>query len=208
MFTPASLEMLRSTDIEQTNDQGVVERRHWSRARVMDEYERWSGRFCTLAAVMTRSPAARLPMPLAELGRFPMGLVMGSALVFDHHTHLRHDMAPALGIPTPDSDPERLSVVTAWMVAVWANQLRQHPATWLEGPVALTLRGPGGRTVYVGSDGLLTDRVDLPAIAEITAGAIEFPSWGTTRTPWREAAVEVVGDQAAAGRLLDSINVV
>ena len=34
---------------------------------------------------------------------------MLGALVFDHHTHLRHDMAPALGRPVPGTDANRMA---------------------------------------------------------------------------------------------------
>lgn len=71
----------------------------------MAEYTRATRRATTLLDLIRRTPAARLRIPLAELGRYPLGLLIGGALVFDHHTHLRHDMAPALGRPTPPPTP-------------------------------------------------------------------------------------------------------
>ncbi|MFJ4979234.1 hypothetical protein ACIP6X_28525 [Streptomyces coeruleorubidus] len=60
---------------------------------------------------MRRTPVARVRVRLAELGRCPMGLMIGGALVFDQHTHLRHDMAPALGRPVPPTDADRMRAV-------------------------------------------------------------------------------------------------
>ena len=39
---PAALELMRSNDIERTNDALVDQRRDWLPTRVIAEYERWS----------------------------------------------------------------------------------------------------------------------------------------------------------------------
>jgi hypothetical protein len=49
--------------------------------------------------------------------------MISRALVFDHQTHLRHDMAPALGRPVPDTDAGRMRAVLTWMIAVLSNQV-------------------------------------------------------------------------------------
>jgi len=82
-----------------------------TRARMMTEYEKSSRRAISLVNAIRRSPAARLRFSLAELGRYPIGLVISGALVFDHHTHLRYDMAPALGRPVPATDADRMRAV-------------------------------------------------------------------------------------------------
>jgi hypothetical protein len=87
---------MRGNDIEKANDDLVDARRDRPSAEVLAEYRRWSRAFGGLVPVLTATPAARIEMPLGELGRFPARLLV-SAMVFDHHTHLRHDMAPALG---------------------------------------------------------------------------------------------------------------
>jgi hypothetical protein len=63
----------------------------------MTEFEKSSRRAISLVNAIRRSPAARLRFSLAELERYPIGLMISGALVFDHHTHLRHDMVSALG---------------------------------------------------------------------------------------------------------------
>ena len=60
-------------------------------------------------------------MRLAELGRFRVGQLL-YAIVFDTHTHLRHDIAPALGRTVPATDAGRMAVVLEWMMAVLSNE--------------------------------------------------------------------------------------
>ncbi|HJQ45634.1 MAG TPA: maleylpyruvate isomerase N-terminal domain-containing protein [Amycolatopsis sp.] len=208
MFTPAMLSLLRSPDIERTNDKLVHERRDWSPERVLAEYGRWSGRVVTLASVIARLPVKRVRIPLAELGRFPAGQLLTGALVFDHHTHLRHDVAPVLGRGVPDTDAQRMTVVLNWMFAVLANQLRVAPPVGLPGPVNIVLAGPGSGTWSVSPDGtLLSGPADAPA-AVVSASTLEFPEWATRRAKWQDREVTIEGDQESAVRFLDALNVV
>jgi hypothetical protein len=145
-YTPPGPDTLRATSLEQLNEGPVERRRGWSRAQVMAEYTRATRRATTLLDLVRRTPATRLRVPLVELGRYPLGLLIGGALVFDHHTHLRHDMAPALDRPTPGTDADRMWAVLTWMLAVLNNQVGQAPVAGLDTRVALTLTGPGGGT--------------------------------------------------------------
>src|SRR5258708_37278466 len=87
---------------------------------------------------------ARAPMRMAELGRFRVGQLL-CAIVFDTHTHLRHDIAPALGRTVPETDANRMAVVLEWMMAVLSNQLRAARLEWLGPPGASTMsRARGG----------------------------------------------------------------
>jgi uncharacterized protein (TIGR03083 family) len=210
IFTPTSLKLLASDDIERTNDELVARRRDWAPARVLAEFEQWGRRLGTLAGALGRTPVAGLRLPLGELGRFPAGVLLNSAFVFDQHTHLRYDIAPALGRPAPESDELRVAVVLEWMFAVLANQLRAARPAWLVRPIAVSLSGPGGGRWRVGVDGgIAEDTVGAgDTAAHIAGAAAEFPGWATTRTPWREADVRIEGDAALAGALLDGMNVV
>ena len=76
-------------------------RRAWSRQQVMAEFESATRTAARMLAFVRHTPMRAVPMRLNELGSFPMALLVGGALVFDLHTHLRHDMTPALGLPTP-----------------------------------------------------------------------------------------------------------
>ncbi|MFH9004160.1 maleylpyruvate isomerase N-terminal domain-containing protein [Streptomyces afghaniensis] len=206
-YTPPSREALRATSLERLNEGPVDRRRGWSRAQVMAEYTRATHRAIALLHLVRRTPAARLRIPLVELGRYSLGLMIGGALVFDHHTHLRHDMAPALGRPAPPTDADRMRAVLRWMLAVLSNQIAQAPVTGLEARVALTLTGPGGGTWWIDEAGVLAPS-NGPVSAHVTAPALTFPDWGTQRSPWRNHDVTITGDTALAARLLDAVNVI
>ncbi|MFI0454353.1 maleylpyruvate isomerase N-terminal domain-containing protein [Actinomadura sp. 6N118] len=207
IYTPAGLRAAFATSLEQLNEDPVARRRDWSRARVMAEYQRASRRATTLLDVVRRTPATRMRVRLAELGRYPLGLVIGGALVFDHHTHLRHDMAPALGRLVPPTDADRMRAVLTWMIAVLSNQVAQAPIAGLDARIALTLTGPGGGTWWIDEAGVLPPSNGAVA-AHVTAPALTFPDWGTQRSSWRDSDVTVTGDTELAARFLDAVNVI
>ncbi|MGH3967357.1 MAG: maleylpyruvate isomerase family mycothiol-dependent enzyme [Mycobacterium sp.] len=207
IFTPASLKILRSNEIERANDALVDVRRSWLPTQTLAEYERWSRILTTAAQAISPTPLANLRMPLAELGKFPAGLLLAGAMTFDHHTHLRHDIAPALGLPAPDTDAARMTVVLEWMFAVLSNQLRAARPGWLEHPIGITLRGPGGGSWVIDAHGAVPGRHD-DAAAAIVGGAAEFPEWGTRRADWRSRDVRISGDVDYGARFLDLVNIV
>ena len=178
-YTPAGVHTMFAASLEQVNHGPVDERRNWSRAQVMTEYQRTTRRATTLLDVIRRTPATRARVPLAELGRYPLGLMIGGALVFDHHTHLRHDMAPALGRPAPPTDANRMRAVLTWMIAVLSNQVAQAPVAGLDARVALTLTGPGGGTWWIDEAGGLAPSSGA-VTAHVTSPTLTFPDWGTS----------------------------
>jgi len=206
IFTPAAVTLMTTADIERTNDDFVDRRRDAAPASVLAEFAAWSARVGRLAAVVERTPARRAPMPLGELGLFPTGLVLTGAFTFDLHTHLRHDLAPALGRTPPTSDAERVDVVLAWMLAVLESTLRRHPQHAPDEPVVLDLRGPGGGAWTVQPDGALAH--GALARTRVSSAAVDFPSWATRRRPWRDHDVTVTGDEDVATRFLDALRVV
>jgi uncharacterized protein (TIGR03083 family) len=228
IFTPTSLKLLSSKDIERTNDVLVARRRDWEPARVLGEFERWGRRLGTLTSVLSRTPVARVPAPLGELGRFPAAVLLSSAFLFDQHTHLRHDIAPALGRPAPATDGLRMSLVLEWMFAVLGNQLRAARPPWLTRPISISLAGAGGGRWRIGGDGGITAvggtavggdggvtavggtavGTDRDSVTHIAGAAVEFPGWATHRAPWRERDVRIEGDEALGTALLDHMNVV
>jgi hypothetical protein len=201
------LRTIFAASLEQVNEDPVGRRRDRSRADVMAEYRRASRRATALLDAVRRTPATRVRVRLAELGRYPMGLMIGGALVFDHHTHLRHDMAPALGRPVPPTDADRMRAVLTWMIAVLSNQVAQAPVAGLDARVAPTLTGPGGGTWWIDEAGGLAPSSDAVA-AHVTAPALTFPEWGTRRSSWRDSDVTVTGDTELAARFLDTVNVI
>lgn len=207
VFSPAAAKLMRGNNIERTNDAMVDSRRDWSAADVLAEYRRWSRVFGAVFAAVGRTPLGGVQAPLADLGKFPARLLL-SALVFDHHTHLRHDMAPALGRPAPGTDANRMAVVLEWMMAVLSNQLRAQKLSFLDRPLSLMLTGPGGGTWRVRPDGSVTLGAAEPAAAQITGVACEFPRWGTARSRWKDADVSITGDADYAAAFLDTVDIV
>jgi len=75
--------------------------------------------------------------------------------------------------------------------------------------VLLDLHGPGGTRRRVHPDGSLTADPGGRTPVGSVRGAVEgFPAWGTARTPWRRANLELSGDTAQLERLLDTVNIV
>jgi uncharacterized protein (TIGR03083 family) len=207
LFGPAALELMRSNDIEPTNDALVDRRRDWPPSRVLTEYERWSHVMLRMMGPVSRTPLAHAPMRLAELGRFRVGQLL-CAIVFDTHTHLRHDVASALGRTVPDTDANRMAVVLEWMMAVLSNQLCAARHEWLDQPVSITLSGPGGGCWVVRPDGGIDFGSPPGSGAQIDGVALEFPEWGTQRASWRDRDVCISGDADYGARFLDAVNVV
>jgi hypothetical protein len=146
-------------------------------------------------------------MRLAELGRFRVGQLL-YAIVFDTHTHLRHDIAPALGRTVPATDAGRMAVVLEWMMAVLSNQLRAARPAWLDRPISITLSEPGGGCWVVRPGATIHLGSPAGTAAQIDSLAVEFPEWATQRTSWRDRTVRIAGDTDYGARFLDAVNVV
>ena len=58
--------------------------------------------------------------------------MIGGALVFDHHTHLRHDMAQRWASPRRPPMQTGMRAVLTWMIAVLSNQVAQAPVAGLD----------------------------------------------------------------------------
>ena len=46
------------------------------------------------------------------------------------------------------------------------------------------------------------------AVATIEGPAGDFPVWGTARSPWREAAIAIKGDEEIGSRFLDTMRII
>jgi hypothetical protein len=132
-------------------------------------------------------------------------------MVFDHHLHLRYDIAPALGIEPPPTDGARMTAVLEWMMA-GLEQMNRDAMRFADRPLALTLTGRGGGSWRIdpAGGGRLTVRPGEAgdAAARITAASEAFPVWATARQPWRDHDVALDGDGAYAARFLDAVNIV
>ena len=208
VFTPGSVGMVITRDIEGWNNKGVEQRKEWPTWQVLDEFETWSERGIKFGTFVFATPLSRVPVPIGELGSFPMGVLLAGALVFDQFTHLHHDIAPVVGTPVPAASAAQLDVVIGWMGCVLANQLRKAPMARVDAPVNVELTGLGKREWHIGSDGQLHEGFSWSHAAKVSGSAEAFVSWGTQRTSWRDSDVTISGESALAQRVLDAINVV
>jgi uncharacterized protein (TIGR03083 family) len=126
--------LLKSDALERGNDDDVAKRADWAPQDVLGEYETWSRRAIATLAFTAKTPATALPLRLGELGSYPAGIFL-SAFTFDHHTHLNHDMAAAIGRPPVPIDANGMAVALQWMFA-GAEQMHGTEMAFLEEPVA------------------------------------------------------------------------
>lgn len=209
IVTPTALALATTRDLERLNTQLVDVRRSHSTKHVTSDFTKWSGRGCAALTLLTAPGIDRIPFRVGELGWYPLGLVP-AMLVFDWHTHVRHDLAVALDRPIPPTDPRRMASMLTWLTVLLERSHREA-LSWLDAPVALTLTGPGGGSWCLEPRG---GRIRVrpgpvtTAAARIAALAEEFPLWSTRRLSWRACAVAVTGDVELGSRILDSINLV
>ncbi|MFJ4651740.1 maleylpyruvate isomerase N-terminal domain-containing protein [Nocardia sp. NPDC088792] len=210
LVTPAALATMRSHDLERLNDEVVAAVRGRSSQQVYGDFVSWSRIGCAALGLSTLPGIERVRLPVGELGRYPLRL-MPTIFVYDWHVHLRCDIAPALGRTPPGTDDRRMSAALAWTMAL-LEQSHRTRLTWLDAPIALTLRGPGGGTWRIepaGAGGLRVQPGDVTGAAtRITGSATEFLSWATRRSPWAEAELTITGDVPVGERFLDTLDLV
>jgi uncharacterized protein (TIGR03083 family) len=209
LFGSLLVKVATSKDIEALNETPVEARRHWPHAEVAAEYRRWAPR-ARRALQLTQLPLiGGIRVPMAELGKFP-ARVLPSAIAFDTHTHLYHDIAPALSRPLPDPAPAVIAATLEWMMLVAANIGADLPLR--DGQIIrFSFTGPGGAEWLLRRCGrrvLAELWSGQPALATVTGAAVDFPAWGTHRRPWRECGLDTSGDVELATAILDAVRVV
>lgn len=210
LLTPEAIKMMRAKQIERSNDVAVDVRRANPPAQVLDDYGVWSKRAASALTAFSAPGIGGVRLPVGELGWHPLRIFPGM-FVFDWHTHLRHDIAPALDRPVPGTDDLRMTAITEWMLALLQHFARTTMG-WLDQPIALTLDGPGGGTWRIEAGGpaplTVVPGEAADAAVHIIARSLEFPVWSTTRRPWRECDVTIAGDADLGARFLDALNLV
>jgi uncharacterized protein (TIGR03083 family) len=191
----------------------VAERRSWTIADVLAEFETYSAQVADLGATLQDPPMAETMLPMGDLGTHPMA-IMPSTFLFDNYCHLRNDILQPNGPidrSEPPRDEKRLAPTIEWMLAglpwMCAEQL-----TFVDRPIALTLTGVGGGTWSIGPGGddgrvLVTDGAASDAVATVTSDSHDFVVWGTQRRPW-PSLTSVSGDTEYAGRILDVFKII
>ena len=210
LFSPDMIHLLRTADLERDNDQMVDRRRDWPTSRVLAEFARWSSVAAVAFDVSGRGKLGTITVPLGATGRYP-ARILPCALVFDWHTHLHYDIAPALGKPAPPTDERRLRATLEWMLA-GMEQMNQPQMRWVDRAVTLTLTGLAGGTWDVRpiGDGRLavTPAARADSVAVIEGASVDFPAWATKRAGWRDSDLVVTGDRDYAERFLDALNII
>lgn len=210
LITPAAIPAMTTRQIERLNDRTVDKARSRTPEQVTADFTTWTTRGITALGVLTAPGVGRIPLPVGELGIYPLR-VFPAMYVFDWHTHLRHDLAPALDRPQPATDDPRMSAVVVWLMAL-LEQSHRGRLSWLDTPISLALEGPGTGTWRIERLRKGTLRVrpgtNSGTSTQISAQALEFPAWGTTRTRWRDSDITITGVTDIGERFLDTVKLV
>jgi uncharacterized protein (TIGR03083 family) len=190
----------------------VAERRAWTVAEVLDEYETYSEQVDAVVTMAQDPPMSETVLPLGDLGTHPMS-IFASMFCFDNYCHLRHDILVPRGSvdrPEPPRDEMRLGATVEWMLAglPWMSQSTLHV---VDRPIVLVLTGAGGGTWTIapgGDDGRVqvTEGAAPDAAATVTSDTHDFVAWATHRKPWSEC-VTIEGDEPYASTVLDAVRV-
>lgn len=217
LVDPAGARPLTPVDVaEAVNEEAVEARRPWTPEQVRAEYERLAGPAVAALAGLRNPEVASRPVCMGDIGTYPL-VALAEAACFDHLCHLVHDiLAPAGPVdrPRPPLDATRLGPTLDWMLRGLPAMSDPGLAEALVRPVEIDLTGPGGRRVRLLRDPDGDDAVAVVAAApEPTAAGtarsdgIDFVSWATRRSPWRDA-VTLTGDQEYLACVLDLVRVI
>ena len=143
LFSRHAVTLIFSDDTEQTNEDLLAPRRAWPTDRILDEFARWSKAFIAAASAAGQPLLGSTPLRVGSLGSYPLRK-LASMLVFDWHTHLTYDLAPAINRPAPAIDDSRLAATLEWMLT-GLEQMNRDQMRWLDKSLTLTLTGPAGR---------------------------------------------------------------
>jgi uncharacterized protein (TIGR03083 family) len=211
LFSRHAITLIFSDDTEQTNEDLLAPRRTWPKDRVLNEFAQWSGRFIAAASVANQPVVGSAPLRAGSLGRDPLRK-LASMVVFDWHTHLTYDLAPAINRPAPAIDDNRLAVTLEWMLT-GLEQMNRDQMRWLDKSLTLALTGPVGGNWRIDPAGkgrlAVTESTDTTsAAATITGVSTDFPAWATNRIAWRTAGLTIAGDTDYAETFLDALHII
>lgn len=190
---PSALPDASGLPTERAQDVYVAARRSLGPAQILDDYESVSAEGIERLASLESQD---FELALGDFGTYPAA-ILPNAYCFDHYTHIRADLfaprGPLTGQPPP-SDERRLVPTVTWIAAALPQQNAELLAS-LTGSVEIVVRGPGSRTIRLGSgDAAARISTDAPALAR----------WSTQRATWEETGTEAAGDErhlAAARKL-------
>ena len=194
---------------ERMMDLLVAARADWSDAQVLEEYLHFAPAAIEVLASMQDEPLASTPIPLADLGQYPMHQ-LADAFAFDGYCHLRVDLLAPLGPLVRDLEPATaadLGPTIGWMLT-GLPQMQPGLHRHLTAPIRLEFTGPAaGSWVLTPRDGTILVEAEGDAAATVTSDGHDFVIWGTCRRPWRDLA-RVSGDGEVAATFLDELNII
>lgn len=211
---PASLPVAFPGSIERSNDVAVAAFRSEQPGHTLENYARLLWPTLDALAEMQKEPAASGVVDFDDAGLYPAHLVADS-LAFDHYCHLRHDLAAPRGtVEALDvtADETVMSASLTWLFAGLPQMSPSRLATSLTRSVVLSLSGPGGGSWTLvpavgGQRVSVEEGVSSTAEAHITSSVDSFHLWGTHRQSWREADLDIKGDERLATDVLDALHV-
>jgi hypothetical protein len=194
---------------ERYHDLRVNERRSWSHAEVIDEWQTYTPRQLDLLQSGQLPSQADQPVEVPGLGVYPRHL-LANTMAFNVLCHLRFDMLAPDG-PLPFSLPTPTDGLIAPAVEFMLAGLPQMQGPELDAtvvaPLVLDLTGPGATTVTVLPGSPLTVIPGSVGSARISSTAVDFIAWATTRKPWRDYC-HITGDTSAAVPFLECLNII
>jgi len=181
---PSTLPDVSDLPTERAADVFVEQRRSWTAAEVLADYESVSTRGLTVLESLADQDFS---VPLGDLGTYRAS-VIPNAFAFDHFVHIRSDLfaprGPLTGAPPP-SDELHLGPALDWVEAALPQQ--NAPAlAGLGAAVEIDLSGPGARLIRLGSG---------EAASRVRSETDTFVRWVTQRTTWAAAGVASSGDE-------------
>jgi uncharacterized protein (TIGR03083 family) len=210
LFSRHAITLVLSNDTERTNEELLAPRRAWPTDRVLDEFAQWSKAFTVVASVAEKPLVGSAPLRVGSLGGYPVRK-LASMLVFDWHTHLTYDVAPAINRPAPPIDDNRLAATLEWMLT-GLEQMNRNQMRWLDKSLTLRLTGPAGGTWRIDPAGhgrlRVTESTDTITAATITGVSADFPAWATKRIAWRTAGLTTTGNTVYAEKFLDALHII
>jgi uncharacterized protein (TIGR03083 family) len=197
--------------IEALNDVQVARQRDRTTSQITDFLESQLAAALPVFVPLQDEPLASTEAQLLDLGTYPLHAIT-DMFTFDFTTHLHFDVLAPRGPvsrATKPLDEERLGPAISWLLAGIPRMQSDLPAS-LAGALSLVLTGPAATSVTLSPVGgaIVVAPVqgdNGPVVATLHSTTTDFLAWSTTRLPWRDL-VRVDGDQLAAARFLDALN--
>ncbi|MUM08929.1 hypothetical protein B5P44_29610 [Mycobacterium sp. CBMA 213] len=198
---------------ERYHDLRVNERRGWSHAEVITEWQDYAPKQLAVQEAGQEPAVASEPVVVPGLGTYPRHL-MANITAFNVFCHLRFDvLAPDGPLPFSVTEPtdELVGPAVEFMLAGLPQMQGRDLDATVTAPLVLVLTGPGAVTATVlpadGPAGHLTVLPGSHGLTRIRSTAVDFIAWSTTRKSWRDFC-QISGEVSAATPFLNCLNII